>query len=319
LDGTTVEVLATDPAFMAVDGVRVPTQTMLERYQADVASGRDPDDWSVEGQAMLVLQAIASSDSWSRNAKAAYEAGLASPWRGGAAGYQSFLFSHETWCKVVSIGAATAVIGLASAGCLALEGVCEVGAVFTLGGLEIPCIVLLAGCEAGGFAIGEGVKEAVRDWWETGEVPTTTTTTTTSSTTSSTSGAPTTTITSTTTTTSAEPTTSTSTTTTIPPCTTVRCTLQAAVQGPECAGELLPRRITRLLDRGTDLSQRAALSRSPRHARQLRTRAERTLRRARNVAARLARGARPKLSAACAASVEQAVDDVVAGLRSGNA
>lgn len=321
LDGTTVEVLATDPTFMAVDGVRVPTQTMLERYEADVASGRDPDDWSVEGQAILVLLAIASTDSWGRNAKAAFEGTLASPWRGGAARYQSFLFSHETWCKVVSISAGAAVAVIGAVICVAIEGaVCAPEAVLTVGTLAIPCAVIVAvACEGTVFAGEVAVTEGVRDWWETGEVPTTTTTTTTSTTTSSTSGTPTTTIASTTTTTSAEPTTTSSTTTTtIPPCTTVRCTLQAAVQGPDCAGELLPRRITRLLDRGTDLSQRAALSRRPRHARRLRTRAERTLRRAGNVTARLARGARPQLSGACATSVEHAVDAVVAGLRSGN-
>jgi cysteine-rich repeat protein len=317
LDGTTVEVLAADPAFMAVDGVRVPTETMLEKYAADVASGLDPDDWSVEGQAILVLQAVASSDSWGRNAEAAYAASLASPWRGGAVRYQSFLFSHETWCKVVSIGAAALVVGFGSAACLSLEGICDVGAVVTVGGLAIPCIVLLGACEGLTFLGGEVVKELVSHWWETGEVPTTTTT----STSTTTSGVPTTTIASTTTTTSGVPTTtasSTTTSTTMPPCTTVRCITQAALAGPECTGELVPARVTRLLDRGTTLAQRAALSRRARHAKQLRRRAERTLRRAGHIATRLARGARPKLSGACAASIQQAVDVATAGLRGGS-
>ena len=152
-------------------------------------------------------------------------------------------------------------------------------------------------------------------------IPTTTTTTTTTTTqppttTTSTS----TTIPTTTTTTTQPPPTTTSTSTTIPmtttttlPCTTARCTLEAAQTSAACAGENIPAGVTTKLSRAVSLIDRADTSPANKAAKLLK-KAKKALKQAAAKAMRATKGKNPMLSSDCAAALKGAADGVLAGL-----
>jgi hypothetical protein len=99
------------------------------------------------------------------------------------------------------------------------------------------------------------------------------------------------------------------TTSTTVPCRTVRCILDAALHGPGCAGQTMPPKITKALDRTTDLLEQEGES-SPRKARRLLRLARHSLAIAEHSVKRDVRGKKPKLTAACSADVERAIADV---------
>ena len=101
--------------------------------------------------------------------------------------------------------------------------------------------------------------------------------------------------------------------TTTVPCGTARCTLDAALQSPECAGQAVPRNITKKLDQATRLIEQARSS-GAKKAKRLLEHAKTTLNLAVKAAERAAKGRQPKLTAACAASIERAADGVRGGL-----
>jgi von Willebrand factor A domain-containing protein 7 len=136
-------------------------------------------------------------------------------------------------------------------------------------------------------------------------VPTTTTPTTVTTTTTTTA--------TTTTPTTVTPTTvTTKTSTTTLPCTTPRCTIDAALHGQACGDETVPRSITKRLDRGTTLLDRA--DQHPKSAKRLHRQVKHVLRSAGKVAGKAAKGKKPKLSAECALAIQHAIAAVVAGL-----
>jgi len=108
------------------------------------------------------------------------------------------------------------------------------------------------------------------------------------------------------------PSTTTTTTTTTLPCTTPRCLLDAALHGAACSGAAVPRAIVKKLDRGTTLIDRADAK--PKAARRLHGKAKHVLNAAGKAAGKASKGRKPKLGAACAAAIQQAVGAVVAGL-----
>ncbi len=163
--------------------------------------------------------------------------------------------------------------------------------------------------------------------WSPGSTTTTTTATTTTSTTTKLGGTSTTTTTagatsSTTTSTSIGSTSSTTsttigttpttipvpstTTTSLPPCTTVRCMIDAARNGTSCAGETLPPSITKKLDRAISQAELAP-SQSAKKAKRLAKSTERLLTKARRLVTKAARGRHPKLSSQCAADLVNAI------------
>ena len=114
------------------------------------------------------------------------------------------------------------------------------------------------------------------------------------------------------TTTTRVPTTSTTSTTTLP-CTTARCTLQAALMSPACAGQTIPASVTGKLNTAETLIDQAATT-AGKKARKVRQRARNLLRQAGAKATRAAKGKKPKLSPACAAALKDAAGRVAAGL-----
>jgi hypothetical protein len=112
----------------------------------------------------------------------------------------------------------------------------------------------------------------------------------------------------TTTTTTVTPTTSTTTL----PCTTPRCRIDAALHGPACGDETVPRSITKKLDRGTTLLDRA--DQHAKSAKRLRRQAKRAFTSAGKAAGKAAKGKKPKLSAECAAAIQDAIAAIVADL-----
>jgi hypothetical protein len=111
-----------------------------------------------------------------------------------------------------------------------------------------------------------------------------------------------------TTTTTVTPTTSTTTL----PCTTPRCRIDAALHGPACGDETVPRSITKKLDRGTTLLDRA--DQHAKSAKRLRRQAKRAFTSAGKAAGKAAKGKKPKLSAECAAAIQDAIAAIVADL-----
>ena len=101
--------------------------------------------------------------------------------------------------------------------------------------------------------------------------------------------------------------------TTTVPCGTARCTLDTALQSPECAGQAVPRNITTKLDQATQLIEQARNS-GAKKAKRLLKHAKTTLNVAVKAADKASRGRPPKLTAACAASLRRAADGVQGGL-----
>ncbi len=139
-----------------------------------------------------------------------------------------------------------------------------------------------------------------------------TTTTATSSTTRDTStGTTTIATTSTGTSSSATSTTAPPTTTTLP-CRSVRCTLDDGLGSAACAGETIPPTISKNFDRASSLIEQAEST--PRKAKRLLRRAKKILLQSAKAAGRAGKGKTPKLTAGCAATIQQAADGIRTGL-----
>jgi hypothetical protein len=117
-------------------------------------------------------------------------------------------------------------------------------------------------------------------------------------------------------------TTSTSTTSTLSgatpttlPCTTPRCTVDAALRGPECGDEVVPPSIVRHLDRAMSLIAQAASS-PPKKASRLLTHARHVLQLAGNAAEKAATGKKPALTKGCAMAIRRAAGGARGGLQS---
>jgi hypothetical protein len=103
----------------------------------------------------------------------------------------------------------------------------------------------------------------------------------------------------------ATPTPSTTTTTT-PPCTTARCSLDASVASPACAGQVVPSSVTAKFDQAATFIEDAG-TRPAKQAGRLLKRARRALKSAKASTSRAARGKKPKISSECATVLEDAV------------
>jgi hypothetical protein len=107
--------------------------------------------------------------------------------------------------------------------------------------------------------------------------------------------------------------TSASTTTTLP-CTTPRCTIDAALHGPECGDENVPSAIRKKLERATSLIDGAA-SDPPKKAKRHLRQATHLLRAAGRAAGKAAKGKKPKLTKDCATAIQRATGAVGSGLQ----
>ena len=95
---------------------------------------------------------------------------------------------------------------------------------------------------------------------------------------------------------------------------TVDVTLDAVLRGAACGSESVPGAITSKFARATSLLERAYQESKAKTAKRLRGQAKHVLGGARKAARKAAKGKKPKLSATCAAAIQQAVADVTAGL-----
>ena len=105
------------------------------------------------------------------------------------------------------------------------------------------------------------------------------------------------------------------TTTTTATCVTARCTLNAALMSPECAGEAVPASLTGKFNTAETLIEQAATTPGE-QARKALKRAKVVLRKARAKATHAAKDKKATISSACAAVLEQAVNAVLSGLGS---
>jgi hypothetical protein len=103
------------------------------------------------------------------------------------------------------------------------------------------------------------------------------------------------------------------TTTTLPACHGGGCEIETAMHGPACAGDIVPRLVTRKIDQAVQFVEQAEMSQSPQAVR-FRRKARSLLALAGKAAVRASRGQRPKLSAVCAAAIQGAANTVRAGL-----
>jgi hypothetical protein len=103
-------------------------------------------------------------------------------------------------------------------------------------------------------------------------------------------------------------------TTTTLPCTTPRCTIDAALRGAECGDEIVPSGIRKKLDRATSLIDGAA-SDPPKKARRLLKQATHQLKVVGKAAGKAAKGKKPKLTKDCAAAIQRATGTVASGLQ----
>lgn len=103
----------------------------------------------------------------------------------------------------------------------------------------------------------------------------------------------------------------TSTTTTLP-CTSARCTLDAALASPTCADQAVPASVTNNFNDAASLIEKAEIS-AARQAKKLLKRAKTALKKAKANATRAAKGNKPKISSDCAAALRSAAEEVAAG------
>jgi len=103
------------------------------------------------------------------------------------------------------------------------------------------------------------------------------------------------------------------TTTTLPGCGGSRCEIDAAVYGPACAGNTIPRSVTKKIERAVQLIEQTETSQSQ-QATRLRTRARTQLSLAGKAAVKASRGKKATLSAGCAAAIQGAANPAGAGL-----
>ena len=95
---------------------------------------------------------------------------------------------------------------------------------------------------------------------------------------------------------------------------TVDVSLDAVLRGAACGSDTMPGAITNKFARATSLLQRAYPEANAKTAKRLLGQAKHVLAGARKAARKAGKGKTPKLSAACAAAIQQAVVDVTAGL-----
>lgn len=98
------------------------------------------------------------------------------------------------------------------------------------------------------------------------------------------------------------------------PCTSARCTVDAALADPACAGERVPARVVAIFDRGADLIDRATGT-APKRAGKLLKRAKRVLTRAEKAAIHAAQGKKPKIAGDCAAALKTTIHRVESELK----
>jgi hypothetical protein len=85
------------------------------------------------------------------------------------------------------------------------------------------------------------------------------------------------------------------------------------VYGSACAGDALPRSVARKIDQAVRSVEQSEASQSS-HAARLRKKARALLALAGKAAGRASRGRRPKISAGCAAAIQDAANTARAGL-----
>lgn len=155
LPGATLDFAPQLPAgLVLLNGLPTPVPAILDPFYASASSGSPIDGWSPASRASLAFAALSSTSQWECNVEAA----LAASPLDGVAG-QGF------WCKCTAYGAATIIAGIAAAGCFALTGGCAVGTAVTIGGMSVPCVVLVGLCGAAGFAGTAAAYEAVLALW----------------------------------------------------------------------------------------------------------------------------------------------------------
>jgi hypothetical protein len=155
--GATLDFAPGLPAgLVLLNGVPTQVPAVLDPFYLSASSGSSLDSWAPASRATLAFAALASTSQWQCNVEAALVGG--SPLDGGVAG-QGF------WCKCTAYGAATIIAGLAAGGCAALTGGCAVGTAVTIGGMSVPCVVLIGLCGAAGFAGTAAAYEAVLALW----------------------------------------------------------------------------------------------------------------------------------------------------------
>src|SRR5262249_26534242 len=103
-------------------------------------------------------------------------------------------------------------------------------------------------------------------------------------------------------------------TTTTLPCTTPRCTIDAALHGPECGDENVPSAIRKKLERATSLIDGAA-SDPPKKAKRHLKQASHLLKGAGRAAGKAAEGKKPKPTKDCATAIQRAAGAVSSGLQ----
>lgn len=156
VSGTTVDIAPFGPAgIVLVNGLPTPIPVLLDGLMADIASAMPMASWAPTSKASLAIVALSETPEWQCNVQAALAL------EGGAADSQG----QSGWCKFWAYSAATAIAGLAAAGCAALTAGCAAGTVVTIGGVGVPCTVLIGLCAGGAFAGTAAAYEAVLALW----------------------------------------------------------------------------------------------------------------------------------------------------------
>jgi len=171
----TFDLLPTDTGSVSVNGVTRAVAEALGDFVADSESGSDAGQWTISGQATLVIAALVSTDAWAANTRAI----IAAEGTSAAQGVLAVIFTPQVsvspgWCKVTAYGAAGAITTIATAGCAALTASCAVGTSVTIGGLSVPCVALIGLCAGGVYAGQAAAYELTLSLWS--PTPTTTTT-----------------------------------------------------------------------------------------------------------------------------------------------
>jgi hypothetical protein len=133
---------------MTLTGVNTPIGQVIDNVTKQWGE-LDPADWDDYGHGMMAMQMVMITPDMSQTFPIIHAGG-------NAPGF---------WCKAWCYSAGTIIWGLAAVGCASVSGSCALGTVVTVGGIGIPC-ALIIGFVCGGAAVtADACYEWVQDFW----------------------------------------------------------------------------------------------------------------------------------------------------------
>ncbi len=135
---------------LLIGGVEMETATVLDNATQEWLSSSNPADHSAATLNLAALTVLGKTAAFQRFAKEAED---------------QQLLANSFACKMACLVPAGIVAGLGGLGCAAVIAACAVGDVFTIGGVTLPCALLIVACFGVDFIAAGVVHEICLAAW----------------------------------------------------------------------------------------------------------------------------------------------------------